>query len=291
MDYILRSMLFVPGNNEKMIYNAARTDADAIIFDLEDSVVESSKQQARDVINKILKTELFDKFHIFVRLNDRYSNHLQQDVFQLVNEKITGFIFPKSFTKEDILYFEEILASAESAAGFTAGTFKILPLLETASSILHAEEICRASLRIIAIVFGSEDFCADIRGIHDETHAALLVPRALCVMAARSAGVIPIDTTHVNIHDLEDLEQNLKLGRNLGFEGKLLLHPKEIELTNKYFTPSKQEYEKQQSLYEKGGATLRELKNAEINLRREIHTLECGVSDAPYINLAHSKRK
>ena len=243
MSYILRSLLFVPGNSERMMHSAARTNADAIIFDLEDSVVDSSKQQARNVINKILKTDLFDKFHIFIRLNDRQSSHLQKDVSQIINKKITGFIFPKSFSKEDILYFEEVLAKAESAAGFASGTFKILPLLETASAILHAEEICLASQRVIAVVFGSEDFCADIRGIHDETHVALLVPRVLCVLAARAAGVIPIDASHINVHDLDDLEANLKLGRNLGFEGKLLLHPKEIELTHKYFSPSKQEYE------------------------------------------------
>jgi len=244
MSYILRSLLFVPGNNEKLMHKAAKTKADAIIFDLEDSVLDSAKQQARDIIKKILKTSLFDKFYIFIRLNDRCSGYLQQDLDQLLHEKITGFIFPKVYTGDDIIQFEKKLENREITAGFKKDKFKIIPLIETASAVLHAEDICRSSKRIIALCLGSEDLCADLHGVNELSHSALLVPRSLCVMAARAAGVIPIDTLHINVHDFDDLENELKLARNLGFEGKLLLHPKEIDLTHKYFTPSKQEYEK-----------------------------------------------
>jgi citrate lyase subunit beta / citryl-CoA lyase len=244
MEYIFRSLLFVPGNNEKLMQKAAKTKADAIIFDLEDSVLDNAKQQARDVIKKILQTNLFDKFYIFIRLNDRCSGYLQQDIDQLLHEKITGFIFPKVYTGDDILHFEKMLEIKEHSKGFKKGSFKIIPLIETASAVLHAEDICKSSDRIIALVLGSEDLCADLCGINELTHSVLSVPRALCVLAARAAGVIPIDTLHINVHDFDDLEKELKLARNLGFEGKLLLHPKEIELTHKYFTPSIQEYEK-----------------------------------------------
>ena len=242
--YILRSMMFVPGNNEKLLRSASRSNADALILDLEDSVIDDSKQEARDTIRKILPSSIFEKYHIFIRLNDRDSGFLEKDVLELMLKEVTGFIFPKSYGKNDIIFFENLLEKYEAKKGFIKGKFKIIPLIETASAVLHAEEICRASKRIIAIAYGSEDFCADIQGIHDKEGKSLFVPRALIVMAARATGVIPIDSTHVNVHDLEDLEDNLKLSRNLGFEGMLLLHPKEIEFAHKHFTPSKQDKEK-----------------------------------------------
>ena len=241
--YILRSMMFVPGNNEKLLRSASQTKADALILDLEDSVIDSSKQEARDTINRILPECIFEKFQIFIRLNDRDSGFLEKDISDLMLSGVTGFVFPKSYGKDDIIFFENLLQKNETENGFPQGKFKIIPLIETASAVLHAEDICRASERIIAVAYGSEDFCADIQGIHDKEGKSLLVPRALTVMAARTTGIIPIDTLHVNVHDLEDLEDNLRLARTLGFEGMLLLHPKEIELANKYFSPSPKEVE------------------------------------------------
>ena len=242
--YILRSMMFVPGNNKKLLESASRSSADALILDMEDSVIDKSKQEARDTIKKKITAGIFNKFHIFIRLNDRDSGFLEKDVSDLMLEEVTGFVFPKSYGKDDIIFFENLLKKNEAEKGFTKGKFKIIPLIETASAVLHAEDICRASERIIAVAYGSEDFCADIRGIHDKEGKSLLVPRALTVMAARATGVIPIDTLHVNVHDLINLEDNLKLARTLGFEGMLLLHPKEIELAHKYFTPTQKEVKK-----------------------------------------------
>ncbi|MDO9578401.1 MAG: CoA ester lyase [Candidatus Cloacimonadales bacterium] len=241
MTWILRSLLFVPGNKERLIRKAANSAADALILDLEDSVIDASKQEARDVIKKMLKTGIAEKHHIFVRTNDLKSGFVEEDFTQLTLEGVTGFIVPKSYSKTDVLSYEQILQKYETEKRFPKNHFKLIPLIETASAVLHAEEICKASKRIIAIAFGSEDFCADILGIHDEDSNSLLTPRALIALAARAAGVIPIDTLHVRVHDLRDLKKNLKLARLLGFEGSLLLHPKEIEFAQLYFTPNQQE--------------------------------------------------
>lgn len=241
--YILRSMMFVPGNNEKLLRSASRSNADALILDLEDSVIDDSKQEARDIIKKILPEGIFEKFHVFIRLNDRDSGFLENDISDLMLKGVTGFVFPKSYGKDDIIFFENLLKKYEAEKGFLKGKFTIIPLIETASAVLHAEEICKASKRIIAVAYGSEDFCADIQGIHDKEGKSLLIPRALIVLAARASGIIPIDTLHVNVHDLVDLEDNLKLARTLGFEGMLLLHPKEIKLAHKYFTPTQKKVE------------------------------------------------
>jgi len=108
--------------------------------------------------------------------------------------------------------------------------------------VLNAQEICQASERVVAIAFGCEDFVSDLECFHDKEGQSIYVPRALIALAARANNVIPIDTVHIDVHNLEDLEKNLILAKNLGFEGMLVLHPKEIELVHKYFSPTEEEY-------------------------------------------------
>ena len=93
----------------------------------------------------------------------------------------------------------------------------------------------------MGIAFGCEDFITDLGGVHDHEGESLYVPRALIAMAAKANEVVPIDTVHINVHDLEDLERNIRLAKNLGFEGMLVLHPKELPLVHQYFSPSEQE--------------------------------------------------
>lgn len=247
---ILRSLLFVPGNNERLIRKALETKADALILDLEDSVVKAAKQEARKIIKKIIKSGISTAHHIFIRTNDLQSGEVDKDFHQLCLKGIAGFVVPKSYGAADIQAYEEILQKFERESGFSLGHFKLIPLIETASAVLHAEEICRSSSRIVALAFGSEDFCADLQGNHDEEHFSLQVPRALIALAARAAGIIPIDTLHVRVHDLDDLKRNMTLARNLGFEGSLLLHPKEIDFAHRFFSPTRAEVEKAKKMIE-----------------------------------------
>jgi len=244
MQYLLRSMLFVPGNRGDLHKKAAKSEADTLILDMEDSILDKLKSEARETIIRSLAEGVFKNKVLFVRLNDLDSGHLLKDITKLTIDGITGFIYPKSYSEKDIIFFDSLLTAVEKDKGFNPGKFKIIPLLETASAILRVEKICQVSSRIIAAVYGSEDFVADIHGIHDKEGKALFYPRARVVLAARAAGIIPIDTLHVNIHDLDDLEENLKLAKTLGFEGMLLLHPKEIELAHKYFSPTQEELER-----------------------------------------------
>ena len=108
---------------------------------------------------------------------------------------------------------------------------------------MNVQDICQASDRVVAIAFGCEDFVADLDGIHDHEGQSIYTPRALIAMAGKANNVLPIDTVHINIHDLEDLERNLIIAKNLGFEGMLTLHPKELPLVHKYFSPSYEEIE------------------------------------------------
>ncbi|MFW5805494.1 MAG: HpcH/HpaI aldolase/citrate lyase family protein [Bacteroidales bacterium] len=242
--YLLRSLMFVPAHNERLMNKAVQTNADVLLLDIEDSVLpKENKQVARDNIKKMLDKGEFGNHLIFPRVNDRESGELLKDVHQLTLEGINGFMYPKSQTGEDIYFFDKLLETIEFEKGFPLGTFKIIPLIETASAVLHAEGICKASDRVIAIAFGCEDFITDLAGIHDKPGNSIFTARAMIAMAARATGRIPIDTVHINIHDLDDLEKNLQIAKNLGFEGMLVLHPKELDLVHQYFSPSEKEVE------------------------------------------------
>ncbi len=241
--YLMRSMMFVPGHNEKLIQSAAKSDADVILLDVEDSVMPAiNKQIARDTIISHVKAKTFSDFDVFVRINEITSGYLLQDILQLTIEGITGFLFSKTNTAEDIVFLDKLLEVIEIERGFEVGKFKIIPILETAASIINANDIAQSSKRIIAIGFGSEDFVSDLEGIRDfDTNTSLFTPRTWVAMVARTHNLIPIDAAYIKVHDLEGLEAHLKVGRTLGYAGMWVLHPKQNELANKYFSPSDDE--------------------------------------------------
>jgi citrate lyase subunit beta/citryl-CoA lyase len=240
--FLMRSLMFVPSHNEKLMNSATRSEADVLLLDIEDSVQpRANKQLARDTIISFVNEGKFEGKTLFPRVNDRESGELLRDVTQLTIPGISGFMYPKSKRGEDVYFFDKLLETIEYEKGFEKGTFKIIPLIETASAVLNVQEICSASNRVVAIAYGSEDFITDLEGIHDAEHQSLFTPRAIIAMGARATGVIPIDTVHVRVHDLEDLEHNLMLSRKLGFEGMLVLNPKEIPLVHQYYSPTLQQ--------------------------------------------------
>ena len=250
-NYLFRSLMFVPGNNPKLLESAARSDADILLLDLEDSVPNAvSKQFARDTIEQYVSSGKFNNYKIFPRVNDRESGNLLKDVYQLTIEGLHGFMYPKARKGEDIYFFDKLLETIEYEKGIPVGQFKIIPLIETTSAVLNVQEICQASERVVAIAYGCEDFMNDLGGIHDADALSLFTPRAMIAMAAKANNVVPIDTVHINVHDLNHLEKNLKIARNLGFEGMLVLNPKEIDLVHKYFTPTIKEVSEAQELIE-----------------------------------------
>jgi citrate lyase subunit beta / citryl-CoA lyase len=241
-DFLMRSLMFVPAHNERLLASASKSEADVLLLDIEDSVQPvANKQIARDNIEKWVKEGKFNNHKVFPRVNDRESGQLLRDVHQLTIKGVHGFMYPKSKLGEDVYFIDKLLETIEYEKGMEIGTFKLIPLIETAAAVLNAQDICKASKRVVAIAYGCEDFIADLEGIHDAEHQSLFTPRAIIAMAARANNVIPIDTVHINVHDMEDLEENLRVAKNLGFEGMLVLHPKELELAHRYFSPTKQE--------------------------------------------------
>src|SRR5690625_1609940 len=250
-DYLLRSLMFVPAHNTKLLESAVKTNADVLLPDLEDSVQPAGKKVvARDNIAEYVQEGMFENYHVFPRVNDRESGELLKDITALALPGIDGFMYPKAKTGQDIYFFDKLLETIEYEQGMEIGTFHIIPLIETASAVLHAEEIAKASPRVIAIAFGNEDYLTDMQGRDDEQASPLVTARSLIAMAAHSARVVPIDTVHIKVHDLDDLEYNLQLASKLGFQGMLVLHPKELPLVHRYFSPIQQEVREAEDMVE-----------------------------------------
>ena len=241
-EYLFRSCMFVPGHNDRLLASASRSTADVLLLDLEDSVQpEANKAVARRKIIENVNRGVFKNFHVFPRVNDRESGFLLGDIMDLTIDGIDGFMYPKSQTGQDVYFFDKLLETVEAEKGIPIGTFKIIPLIETTSSILYLKEICSTSKRVVAIAFGCEDYITDLEGVHDHEGLSIFTARSMISIAAKAHNIVPIDTVHINVHDLEDLEKNLILAKKLGFEGMLVLHPKEIQLAHKYFSPSEED--------------------------------------------------
>lgn len=239
--YLMRSLMFVPAHNPKLLESALYRDADVLLLDIEDSVPHMDKQKARDNIKEFVKKSELRGKHIFPRVNDRESGELLKDAHQLTIDGITGFMYPKAKKGEDIYFFGKLLETIEYEKGIPVGTFKIIPLIETTGAVMNIQDICSACTRVVAVAFGCEDFVTDMHGKHDPEGMSILMARNLISMGARSCGVIPIDTVHIRVHDLEDLERNLIISKNLGFEGMLVLNPKELPLVHQYYSPSNED--------------------------------------------------
>ena len=239
--YLMRSLMFVPAHNQKLLDSSVKRDADCLILDIEDSVPAYDKQTARENIKAFVKRDDLNDKLIFCRVNDRESGELLRDAHQLTIDGVKGFIYPKATKGEDIYFFGKLLETIEYEKGIPIGTFKIIPLIETAGAVMNIQEICKACTRVIAVGFGCEDYVTDLKGKHDDAGQSIFFARNMIANGARACGVIPIDTPHIKVHDLEDLERNLKTVKQLGFEGMFVLNPKELPLVNKYFSPSEEE--------------------------------------------------
>ena len=244
IEFLTRSLMFVPAHNDRLMQSAARSNADVLLLDIEDSVQPiDNKQVARDKIVQYLREGFFRNRILIPRINDRERGQLLKDVYQLSVEGVRGFMYPKARCGEDIYFIGKLLDTIEYDKGFGPGTFKLIPLIETTGAVLNIQDICKASPRVVAVAFGCEDYVTDLEGKHDIEGQSIFFARNMIVNGAHNCGVAAIDTVHIRVHDLEDLEHNLILSKKLGFDGMLVLNPKELPLCHRYYSPSPEEVE------------------------------------------------
>lgn len=245
VDFLTRTLLYVPGHSERKLLSAAQSGADMLALDLEDSCLPiENKQIARNLIEKMVKEGAFEniKGGVYPRVNDRESGELLKDIYQLTIEGVSGFIYPKSKTAEDVYFIGKLLETIEYEKGFSIGTFKIIPLIETTGAVANINQICNiCPERVIAVGFGAEDFMTDLGGFHDDNAMSILSARSMIAIAAKAASIVPLDIVHMQVHDMESLEKEVLASRMLGYEGKMIVHPKEIAVCHKYYSPSEEQ--------------------------------------------------
>lgn len=249
MDKCLRTMTFVPGYMRKFLEKARAFASDALILDLEDSVPDAFKCDARRFIRECLDERLFCQ-QVYIRVNSIESGLLMEDLKAVLHSSVHGIMFSKSRDERDIVYFDKLLSQLEREHGFEQGRFKMCPLIETGSAVLRAYQMAVASPRTRALAFGGEDYLTDLDGLHLEHGASLIVPRSLLVIAARSAQVEAIDTPFLDIRNPDAFRREVSQARELGFSGQLILHPSQIAIANEIFTPSAEEIDESRRILE-----------------------------------------
>jgi citrate lyase subunit beta/citryl-CoA lyase len=246
MSKIYKSFLFVPGNQRNKIEKALSMNCDVVILDLEDAVPIDEKQKAREIVNDALKNMEWKNIKKCVRINDLNSKFWLQDVIEISKNEPDIIMIPKVKSSTDILILDRILSNIEN--NFNLKKIQLIPIIETIEGLRNIYEISRSSERILGITMGIADFCAEIGCEEDERIVEYL--RFQVILAASYSNIQAIDKAYLNIRDIEGLEKEAKMAKKLGFTGKLAIHPSQIEIINKVFTPSVQEIERARKILE-----------------------------------------
>lgn len=238
-EMLLRSFMFVPAYNRKFIDKALTSEADAIILDMEDSVPWDKRADARNIIKEYAKVGLLKQKIVFIRINSMDTQDFVEDISELVLQDVKGFMPSKIDSAEDIVFIDKLLNFMEMKKEMPVGKYMLAPLIETTQALANIDGIARASARLVALCFGGEDYLNDLGSVYTYHAPALMIPRALIANAARSAGLLPIDTPYVNIPDIEGFEKAERQAYENGYAGCLVLNPRQIEAANRAFMPDK----------------------------------------------------
>ena len=239
-----RTMMFIPGNNPGMMRDAHIYGADSLMFDLEDSVALAEKDAARMLVYQALKTIDYGDTEIVVRINPLDTPYGRQDIEAMVAAGAQVLRMPKTETAQDMIDCEQAVAEAEARRGMTPGTTLLMAAIESALGVVNAYAIASASHRLIGIALGAEDYCADIKAQRTLSGVELQLARQTILVAARAAGIAALDTVYADINNEAQLIYEATLIKELGFDGKSVIHPRQIAPVHQVFTPKPQDIEK-----------------------------------------------
>jgi citrate lyase subunit beta/citryl-CoA lyase len=240
---VMRSVFYVPGNNEKMVSKAPSIQADVITLDLEDSVPPAEKPKARDVTRENLKYAGTGGAPVYVRINNWETEMTNDDCEAIVHEGLSGVCLAKCGGPEHVIRLDWKLEELERRRGLEIGTVAIQLLIETAKGVINAYPAAIASKRVNSLIFGAVDYTKDMRVKLTIEGEEQYYARAHTAVAARAAGCIAIDCPFVAYKDTEAFEKSTSFGRQLGYEGRMLIHPSQIEPSHRIYTPSPEDVE------------------------------------------------
>ena len=228
-----RSVLYMPGSNTRALEKGRGLPADALILDLEDAVAPDAKVEARGNIAEALKAGGYGKREIIVRVNALDTPWGKDDVAALATSGADALLLPKVESAAMVSELEGLMRDAGAPDGLA-----IMCMMETPRGILNADEIAGASQRLTCLVMGTSDLVKELNAAHTPERLPVLTSLSLCVLAARAHGVAIVDGVHLDLSDDEGFAAHCRQGKDLGFDGKTLIHPKTIAVANEVFAPS-----------------------------------------------------
>jgi citrate lyase subunit beta / citryl-CoA lyase len=237
----MRSVFYIPGNNPKMLAKAEGIRADVITLDLEDSVPVGEKARARELARAHLAPAGATGAQVYCRINCWGSGHTEQDLEAIVGPHLHGVCLPKADHPDEVIRLAEALSRLEAERGLPDGHTRVQLLIETARGLVHCFDAAQASSRVVALVFGALDFARDM-GVRPESGAAVVAyPRAQVAVMARAARRAAIDSVFPGYRDPEGFERNTIESRELGFEGRIVIHPSQLAPAHRLYAPSSEE--------------------------------------------------
>jgi citrate lyase subunit beta/citryl-CoA lyase len=228
-----RSVLYMPGANTRALDKSRSLPADGLILDLEDSVAPDAKDAARQAVAAALAQGGYGGREVIVRVNHLESPWGRADVEMAATSGADAVLLPKVESGETVRQTETLLAAAGSPAAQ-----RIWCMMETPLGILNARDIASASSRLDALVMGTSDLAKDLSAAHTRDRLPMLTSLGLCLLAARAYGLAILDGVHLDLNDEDGFIESCRQGRDMGFDGKTLIHPKTIAACNTAFTPS-----------------------------------------------------
>jgi citrate lyase subunit beta/citryl-CoA lyase len=236
----LRSFLFAPGNHARRVEKALSLDADAVILDLEDAVATAEKRATRDAVIAALARPR--RARLYVRVNAVDTEFCYGDLAAVVRLGLDGIILPKVESTAGLATADWLLAQLEREQGLTPRAIDLVPIIETARGLNQIDAILAAGTRVKRAAFGAGDFTLDVNMAWSRGEAELAYARAKIVTASCAAGIeAPFDTVWVDLADEEGLEASARTALGFGFQGKMCIHPNQIAVVNRVFTPSEAE--------------------------------------------------
>lgn len=240
MERLRRTMMFVPGANAAMLRDAPLFGADSIMFDLEDSVSLKEKDTSRALVHFALKTFDYSSVETVVRVNGLDSCGAL-DIEAVVLAGVNVIRLPKTETAQDIIDVEAAIERVERENSIEVGRTRMMAAIESAEGVLNAREIAKASKRLIGIALGAEDYVTNMKTRRYPDGQELFFARSMILHAARAAGIAAIDTVYSDVNNTEGFQNEVRMIKQLGFDGKSVINPRQIPLVNEIYTPTKKE--------------------------------------------------
>ena len=235
-----RTYLFAPGNHERRVEKALGLGSDVVILDLEDAVAVSEKEKTRQLITKRLQQTR--NCAVFVRINAYDTDFCFGDIYSIVSENLDGIVLPKLESAADLKSVDWFLGNLERERDLTRGSIELMPIIETAKGAVAIRDIAKASSRVRRLAFGGGDYTKDLSMEWTLTEEELLPIRSEFVLASRYGELEPpIDTVFIHIKEHTAYLKSCQNVLKLGFQGKMCIHPDQVAVTNKTFTPSNEE--------------------------------------------------